>query len=590
MRTSMQMTAALAAATALSLGAGRAGAQTVAITGGTVYPVSGPKIENGTVILRDGKVVAVGAGLAVPAGAQRIDAAGKWVTPGFVNGGTQIGVVEIGAVGDTRDAYARGKDQIAASVHVWEGFNARSVLIAPAREEGITTVVIMPGGGLIAGQAGITDLDAPETATRSLHGPVAMVAEIGNAQQGGVGSRGELLGKLRELLSDARFYARNRAAFDRGDSRSLSATRADLDALQPVLAGTLPMLVEADRESDILASLDLAKEFGFRLIIGGGAEAWRLADRLAAAKVPVLTGAMNNIPSGFESLGTRQENAALLRKAGVTVGIIGNAGEGDEESFNVRNLRYEAGNAVSYGMSWDDALRAVTLAPAQIFGAGSRVGSLEAGKVANVVVWSGDPFEFGTRAEHVFVGGREIVEPTRQQLLEDRYRNLPPAYLPRLAGRRNEMGGAVDDGAPRFAACTGALLSRMLLRHRRRRLRSPRAEHHVVRAAAGVGEMEPGDRGVDHDRGEDRDDGHRPALLEVAFDAPVYVHARLESESRRQLTVECNAARGEVKSGRTARKRPPPGWAGAFSSAKRTTPPSSRPPARPWGRCRPGRR
>jgi imidazolonepropionase-like amidohydrolase len=428
----MRLATALAVAfTFVSLGSEGAGAQTVAIIGGTVYTVSGPKIENGTVILRDGKVAAVGAGLAVPAGAQRIDATGKWVTPGFVNGGTQIGVVEIGAVNDTRDAFARGHDQIAASVRVWEGFNPRSVLIAPAREEGITTVVVLPGGGLVSGQAAITDLDDPEKTMRSLHGPVAMVAEIGGAQQGGVGSRAELIGKLRELLSDARFYGTNRAAFDRGDTRPLSATRADLAALQPVLAGTLPMLVEVDRASDIVAALDLAKEFGFRLVVGGGAEAWMVADRLAAAKVPVVTGAMNNIPSGFEALGQRQENAGLLRKAGVSVAIIGNAGGGDEEAFNVRNLRYEAGNAVSYGMPWDEALRAVTLAPAQIFGAGAQIGSLEPGKVANVVVWSGDPFEFGTRAEHVFVGGREIVEQTRQQMLEDRYRTLPPDYFQR---------------------------------------------------------------------------------------------------------------------------------------------------------------
>jgi imidazolonepropionase-like amidohydrolase len=421
----------LVIAAAVSLGAGVAGAQTIAITGGTVYPVSGPKIENGTVLVRDGKVVAVGANVAVPAGAQRVNATGKWVTPGLVNAATQIGVVEIGAVNDTRDAFARGRDQIAASVRVWEGFNPRSVLIAPAREEGVTTVVVVPGGGLVSGQAAITDLDAPESSVRSLHGPVAMVAEIGGSQQGGVGSRAELIGKLRELLADARFYGTNRAAFDRGDARALSASRADLAALQPVLAGTLPMLISADRESDIVAALDLAKEFGFRLILGDGAEAWMVADRLAAAKVPVITGAMNNIPSGFEALGKRQENAGLLRKAGVSVAIIGNAGGGDEEAFNVRNIRYEAGNAVAYGMSWDDALRAVTLAPAQMFGAGARIGSLEAGKVANVVVWSGDPFELGTRAEHVFVGGREIMEPTRQQMLEDRYKTLPPEYRQR---------------------------------------------------------------------------------------------------------------------------------------------------------------
>jgi imidazolonepropionase-like amidohydrolase len=137
---------------------------------------------------------------------------------------------------------------------------------------------------------------------------------------------------------------------------------------------------------------------------------------------------MNNIPAGFAALGQRQENAALLRKAGVSVALIGNAGGGDEEAFNVRNLRQEAGNAVSYGMTWDDALRAVTLAPAEFFGAADRVGSLQPGREGNVVVWSGDPFEFTTRAEHVFVRGVEYHDKTRQDMLIERYRNLPPTH------------------------------------------------------------------------------------------------------------------------------------------------------------------
>lgn len=153
-----------------------------------------------------------------------------------------------------------------------------------------------------------------------------------------------------------------------------------------------------------------------------------VADKLAAAKVPVFTGAMNNIPGSFTTLGQRQENAGLLRRAGVQVVIVGNAGGGDEEAFNVRNIKQEAGNAVAYGMTWEDALRAVTLAPAEIFGLADRIGSLQAGRDANVVIWSGDPFEFGTVPEHVLVRGREYTQPDRQQLLTDRYKTLPPAW------------------------------------------------------------------------------------------------------------------------------------------------------------------
>ena len=153
-----------------------------------------------------------------------------------------------------------------------------------------------------------------------------------------------------------------------------------------------------------------------------------LADDLAKAKIPVMTGAMNNIPSSFAALGSRQENAAILRKAGVDVIIIGNAGGGDEETLNARNVKYEAGNAVAYGMAWDDALRAITLAPAQALGVADRVGALRPGLEANVVVWSGDPFEFFTKAEHVYVRGREYTAPSRQDLLTARYKKLPPNY------------------------------------------------------------------------------------------------------------------------------------------------------------------
>ncbi len=405
-----------------------AAAQTVAITGGKVYPVSGPPIENGTVVITNGKITAVGANVAIPAGAQRIDATGKIVTPGFINSSTQLGVQEVSQVNDTRDMTARGKDAIAAAFTVWEGLNPNSVMLAPARKEGVTTFVIMPTGGLVAGQAALADVVPGTTTDMIIRAPVAMVAEIGDPQSAGVNSRGELIVKLRELLDDTKFFQIHRDAFDRAQTRPFAASRLDLQAMIPVVEGRLPLLITVDRASDIDAAMRLARDSNVKLIIGGGAEAWMMADKLAASHIPVLTGAMNNIPAGFAALGQRQENAGLLRKAGVQVALIGNAGGGDEEAFNVRNLKQEAGNAVAYGMTWDDALRAVTLAPAEFFGASDRVGSLRPGREGNVVVWSGDPFEFTTRAEHVFVRGREYNERTRQDLLVDRYRNLPSTH------------------------------------------------------------------------------------------------------------------------------------------------------------------
>lgn len=405
-----------------------ASAQTIAITGGKVYPVSGPVIENGTVVMRDGKIVAVGANVAIPGDAQRIDATGKVVTPGLVNAATQLGLVEIGAVASTREGSARGKDGIAAAFMPWEGLNPTSVLLGPARDGGVTSAVIYPQGGLISGQAAVIHL-VPGTASEMvLRAPVAMIASLGAIGGANTTSRAETIMRLREVLSDARVYRTRRADFERAQTRAFATTRLDLEALLPVLDGRVPMLINADKASDIEAAMKLAREFGLKLIIGGGAEGWQMADKLAAAKVPVLTGAMNNIPGSFATLGQRQENAGLLARAGVAVSVVGNAGGGDEEAFNVRNVRYEAGNAVAYGMEWNAALRAITLTPAETFGVADRVGSLQAGKIADVVIWSGDPFEFATQPERVFVRGVQVSTPSRQDLLEQRYKTLPPNY------------------------------------------------------------------------------------------------------------------------------------------------------------------
>ncbi len=403
-------------------------AQTVAITGGKVYPVSGPPIEGATVVIVNGRITAVGSGISIPADAQRIDATGKIVTPGLVNSATELGVQEVGYGAGPNDETAKGKDNIAAAFTVWDGLNPNSVMFAPARKDGITSFVVLPNGGLVSGQAALLDVVPGTTSDMMIKSPVAMVAEVGDPQSAGVNSRGELIVKLRELLEDTRFFQTHRDAFDRAQTRTFSASRLDLQAMIPVIEGKLPLLIYVNRAADIDAAMRLAREFNLKLIIGSGAEAWMVADKLAAAHIPVLTGAMNNIPGGFATLGQRQESAGLLRKAGVSVALIGNAGGGDEEAFNVRNLKQEAGNAVAYGMTWDDALRAVTLTPAEIFGVSDRVGSLQPGREGNVVIWSGDPFEFTTRVEHVFVRGREYHDKTRQDMLMERYKTLPGTH------------------------------------------------------------------------------------------------------------------------------------------------------------------
>jgi len=399
-------------------------AQTIAITGGRVHPVSGPVIENGTVLIRAGKIVSVGTNITIPADARRIDATGKWVTPGIVNVATTLGVVEIGAVEETNDTPARGRgDAITASHKVWEGFNPNSPLIQVTRNDGITTVGVVPGGGLVGGQAAMVDLSDGDLGDMMLLAPIAMTADIGSKGEHVGGTRAEVLQRLRDLLADTREYMRRRADYERNATRELAARRGDLEAMIPVIQGRLPLVIDANRASEIETALHLATEFSLKIVISGGAEAWMVADRLASAKVPVIVGALNNIPLSFATLGARQENAALTHRGGASVII-----NGGSDGFNARNVRFEAGVAVAFGLPWNEALRAVTLSPAEAFGVADKIGSLQAGREANVVIWSGDPFEPMTRAERVLVRGVEVQRPSRQDELMQRYKALPPNY------------------------------------------------------------------------------------------------------------------------------------------------------------------
>jgi len=422
----------LLSSTALVLGAAAAGAESIAITGATVHPVSSPAIENATVVIADGRIVAVGADVAIPAGARLVDARGKVVTPGFLDSSAGIAAVEIGAYDDTTESRVED-DRITAAFDVVDGLNPWATNVAVNRVEGIARAVVMPrpGESLIAGQAALISLrplEVPDPRALVERAPVAMVAALGSqgADLAG-GARAAALLRLREALEDARDFAANRRAFESAGRRDYVLSRLDLEALAPVAHGELPLAVAVDRASDILAALRFAAEQRLRLIVVGGAEAWMVAPALAASKVPVIVNPTSNLPD-FESLGTTLENAARLEAAGVTVAFA------SFDAHNARDLRHAAGSAVAYGMPWDSALAAVTLVPARIWGVADRYGTLEPGKVADLVIWSGDPFELLTTAEHVFIDGREVPADTRQRELLERYRRLdeelPPAYRP----------------------------------------------------------------------------------------------------------------------------------------------------------------
>ncbi len=244
-----------------------AAAQTIAITNGTVYPVSGPPIQNGTVLIRDGVIIAVGARVTVPADALKIDATGKVVTPGLINAAAELGVIEVDQVKDTKDDTAKGTNNIAAAFRVWEGLNPASQMFAPTRNEGITTAVITPQGGLVAGQAAVIDLVSGHASDMIRKAPVAMVTQVDSPNGAGTGARGELLSKLRALLDDVKAYEFNRADYERAAIRTLNASKPDLEALIPVVDGKMPLIVEANRMDEIDAALALARDYHLKIII-----------------------------------------------------------------------------------------------------------------------------------------------------------------------------------------------------------------------------------------------------------------------------------------------------------------------------------
>lgn len=393
-------------------------AQDVAIVGGDVYTVSGAMIPAATVLIRGERIVAVGKDIAVPNGARIVDAKGKQVTPGLIETQSRIGMVEISLEASTVDSSPRLKDPIRASVRAKDAIDLRSTLIAVARRHGVTSAVSAPSGGLVSGRSAWVDLVAPTSRSydRAVADLMAIHGVLGERGAGAVGgSRASAIARLREALDDARTYRRSKTAFIRRGLYELSSSRLDLEALGDVVIGRAPLIVEASRASDITAALALAKAERIRVVIAGGEEGWLVADDLAAARVPVIVQPLANLPSSFASRNARADNATLLARAGVKIALATNS------SHNAANLRFYLGNAVRAGLVREVALRAATLSAAEIFGMNRQYGSIDRGKIANLVVWTGDPFEPSSYAETVVIRGEVQPTESRQSRLAERY-------------------------------------------------------------------------------------------------------------------------------------------------------------------------
>jgi len=440
-----------------------AGAQTIAITGGTVALGDGSApIPDGTVVLRDGRVVAAGAGVAVPAGAQMIDAAGKWVTPGIVAGFSRVGLVEVDAVDSTNDVQA-ANSPFSAAIDIAPAINPLALSVAVSRAGGVTRAIVAPGTAksIFAGQGAVIDLGAdmaPLTRARAFQ--FVELGEDGAGEAGGSRAAAHVL--FRNALREARDLGRTSGVPSGGgtaaeprqsdlpleeipDTNLLSPgaaraedvllTRFDAAALVPVLDGRQLLMVHVERASDILQVLALRREFPrLRLVLIGVGEGWTVARQLADSGVPVIANALDDLPGTFEQLAATQSNVGRMQAAGVRVslGMINN-----DESRQVRLARQQAGNLVALGkvpgasgLSWGAALAAITSGPAEALGLGSEFGSLAPGRRADVVIWSGDPLENSSAAEIVLIDGVRQPLDNHQTKLRDRYRSLERGPLP----------------------------------------------------------------------------------------------------------------------------------------------------------------
>ncbi|HMP45959.1 MAG TPA: amidohydrolase family protein [Sphingopyxis sp.] len=396
-------------------------------------------VEGGTVVVRGGKVVAAGAGVAVPAGVERVDAGGRWVTPGLVAAFSRVGLVEVDAVRGTNDRSA-AQSRFSAGLDIAPALNPMGSPVAVNRAAGITRAIVAPGasGNLFAGQGAVVDLaDDNDMVTRPRALQFVSFGEEGSAKAGG--SRAATFLLFREQLLAARSYARNPATLAEW-GRDALIQRADAEALVRVIDGTTPLFVRVDRAADILNVLKLKGEFpALKLVLVGATEGWLVARDIAAARVPVLVSPLTDLPGNFEQLGSTQSNAGRLKAAGVdvSVGVFD-----DDDAHKMGYATQYAGNLVALtrvpgasGLSWDQAFAALTSAPARAVGMEASIGSLRPGRAGDVVIWDNDPLELGSRPTAIWIDGKAQSLTTRQDRLRDRYANPQEGALPKAYDR-----------------------------------------------------------------------------------------------------------------------------------------------------------
>ena len=409
---------------------------TFAIRGGRVVTVSGAEIPNGVVVISGGKITAVGANVTVPGNAQVIDATGMLVYPGMIETGSSIGLSEIGQ-GAVATVDISEVGSFNPNAQAFYGIDPHSAHIGVARVVGITTVVSRPTGGILSGTAALMNLAGDTPPKMAVNPKVALVVELPRSgfggrgfaraaavQQGGADAgrvRQLQMDSLRTMLHDAEAYGKAQAAYAKDKSLPRPAHDVVLDAMLPALAGQMPVIFPADRANDIRDAVTFAEEMHLKPIILGGLEAPNVAPFLKQHNVPVVVTAVMKLPSREDDpYDVNYSVPAKLAAAGVTFAIS----TGDRGS-EIRTLPYNAGMAAAHGLSKTDALKSVTLWPAQIFGVADKMGSLEVGKMANVVVTTGDILEAKTDTKFLFIDGRSVPLDTKHTQLNAIFKDRP---------------------------------------------------------------------------------------------------------------------------------------------------------------------
>ena len=397
------------------------------IRNATIVPVSGPRIERGTVVIRDGRIEAVSADAVGQPGDSVIDATGLFVYPGMIDAGTRLGLTEIPSVSGGEDQQELGdfNPQDAALTAV----NPNSELIPVTRTNGVTSAITSPRGGLVSGQAALIDLVGWTPQEMADRAPAAMVMTYPRTGGGGRFARRAAQGEqadqtnrqvqaLKAYLGNAKAYAEIKARLAAGAQGTQETNRA-MEAMVPVMRGDVPAIFDVETVEQIRGVLALADTFGIKVVLRGAHEAWRLADTLAARHIPVVVGPTTTDVGPDEPYDEIYANPGVLAKAGVKLAFQTN---GAHES---RDLPYNAALAEAYGLSPDDALRAVTLNPAEIFGVADRLGSIERGKVANLIVTDGDPLDARYGPRYLFIRGQLVPFNDRHTRLYEEFRARP---------------------------------------------------------------------------------------------------------------------------------------------------------------------